>query len=138
MKNVIALIFVTFIIYGCATTSSEELLIEQGGHKMTPDEITQTFRDVKEQYIDSDNPALTAESEWHSDGAFKATWKSGEETGNTSGKWYVENEMRCIKHDVPLPNGLHTECHRMYQTGDTYTSINPDGSIHGEHSNSPL
>lgn len=138
MKHVVALISLTFLVYGCATTSPEELLIEQGSHKMTPDEITRTFTNVKEQYVGRDNPEITAEAEWHADGAFKATWKSGENTGDTVGTWYVENEMRCIKHDVPLPNGVDTECHTMYLTGDTYTSFNQDGSIHGVHTISPL
>ncbi len=124
-----------FFVNGCVTvtTSPEQSLLESGGQKLTSSEITDTFSGVKETYTAKDIPGLTAESTWSADGKISTDWKIGSKSGNIQGKWYVENDMRCIKHDEPLADGTVTECQAIYRTGDYYTSLNPDGSLHGIH-----
>lgn len=138
MKTFCIFAVTTIILCGCATTSPEQILLEQGATKLTPTEITQTFSGVRELYSGHDNPNVTAVGEWRSDGEFMATWKVGDDAGDTVGKWYVENGQRCIAHDVPLPNGVDTECHTIFKSGDTFTSLNPDGTVHGTSTISPL
>jgi hypothetical protein len=67
----------------------------------------------------------------------RADWKSGDHSGTVTGTWYVENDLRCIHFDQSdtTPN---PECVKLYATGDdTYTSVWPDGSIHGIHTVTP-
>ena len=123
-------------IFGCATT--EQKIVEAGGKKLSADEITKIFSDVREDYVAVDIPGVTAVAEWKSDGTMKADWKSKNDAGSVKGVWYVKSDERCIKYSEKSPGGPEVECASIYQTGNNYTSINPDGSVHGTHTLSPL
>lgn len=124
---------ITFAVSGCATTNPEQKLLDAGGVQLMAADIAEVFAGVKESYTAKDVPGLTAETEWAADGRFQASYVIGDNKGTTEGRWFIEGDSRCMKHDAPLPDGSDSECQTLYKTGDSYTSLNPDGSIHGVH-----
>ena len=135
MKLFLVLIPLIFSAFGCAVVSKT---LPEDAVPLSTEEIVSTFSGVKESYVGKDNPEVTATAIWDADGDFKASWAAGNHKGDVTGEWYAENGERCIKNDLPNDDGTDLECHAIYKTGDVYTSVNKDGSVHGIHSLTPL
>ena len=123
-----------FALAACA--AGEQQLIEDGARKLTGDEITAAFSDIREDYVGRDSNIIGA-AEWGKDGSFEIV----SDLSNTpyteiTGKWYVESDQRCIAFDQDLR--VNPECVSIYETGDFYTSVWDDGRLHGEHRLTPL
>lgn len=105
---------------------------------LSTEEITATFAGVKENYKGRDNPAVTATGTFGEDGEFAASWSAGSQSGDVTGEWYAEDGKRCLKTINSNGGSTDIECHAIYKTGEVYTSLNDDGSIHGIHSLTPM
>ena len=135
MKNNILALLALFTMYGCASVESK---IPDDAISLTTEEITTTFSGVSESYVGKDNPAVTATATFGKAGEYEASWVAGNQNGKSSGEWYADNGKRCLKENKPDKGGVSVECHTFYKTGNLYTSVNDDGSVHGVHTLSPL
>ena len=127
----VSLIIVGIGLAGCA--SDEQKLKDAGSDQLTGEEITALFSDAHESYESRDlDTTVTAESDWGADGSFRTEWQRGGSSGEATGNWWVEGDMSCVRFDQDIePNPT---CVKLYENGDgTYTSIWPDGKIHGVH-----
>lgn len=133
MKLLLVFLPLLISVYGCAAVNT----IPEGAVPLSTEEINTTFSGVRESYKGKDIPGMTATGKFGVDGRFEASWKVGNQKGEAVGNWYAENGKRCLKEEKP--NGdTNLECIELYKTGDVYTSLNEDGSVHGIHSLSPL
>ena len=122
-----------------AIGSGGAALSDQDRRKLSGHEIKQIFSDVEDRAIVADSEGTTAVNYWYSDGRFINRWKNRTDSGEVSGTWRVHNDQRCVLIRTGLPDRIGREtCAPMYQQGDLYISVNPDGSIHGRHSLSPI
>ena len=72
-------------------------------------------------------------------GRFISRWSNSVDSGEVVGTWRVENNQRCITISKGVPQRVGKEsCGPIFRRGNTYLSINADGSIHGIHSLTPL
>ena len=90
---------------------------------------------MRESYVAIDRPGVTASGVWL-ETTMSADWVDGSQTGQVAGTWRVEGDQRCI--DFTQGPAGTTECATMYRHGDGYLSVNPDGSLHGYHENTPI
>jgi len=133
MKIISTLAFLPVVAFGCATVSP----IPEGAEPLTNEEITETFSGVRESYRGKDIPGMKATGIFNANGKFEASWSVGSQSGVANGEWYSENGKRCLRDKNP--NGdTNLECVEFFRTGDSYTSVNEDGSIHGFHTLTPL
>lgn len=111
-----------------------------GTERLATDQIAAAFQNVKEDYVGKDSPDVTATAVWGTDSSFAASWQSSNDSGEVSGTWYVENNMRCIQFDEAPGSYPNPECLSLYTSSapNTYTSVWPDGRVHGVHTLSPL
>jgi len=135
MKLFLVFTFLLVSVYGCATSKNA---LPKNAVLLNTKEITDTFSGVKETYQGIDNPAVTSIATWRKNGDFEASWVSGRRKGDVIGNWYAENGKRCISCSNPYDGGPGLECHAIYKTGDVYTSVNDDGTVHGIHPLTPL
>ena len=105
--------------------------------QLTGAEIAVAFSNRHEDYWAIDMPGITASGEWAADTMF-ANWTNSNSgnSGYVAGTWRVDGDQRCIDF-TEGPAGT-TECTTIYQHGDGYLSVNPDGSLHGYHETAPL
>ncbi|MEZ5667883.1 MAG: hypothetical protein R3F55_10715 [Alphaproteobacteria bacterium] len=107
--------------------------------QLTGEQIQAAFSGVREDYAAIDIAGVTASGVWNADGTMSATWTNGSNTGNVAGDWYVDGDMRCIRFSIGSgEGGRNPECTTIYVYNDGYLSVNPDGSLHGYHRNTPL
>lgn len=133
MKLFLVLIPFLVSVYGCAAMNT----IPEDAVPLSNEEIVKTFSGVTESYKGRDIPGMTATGKFGADGRFEASWSVGKHKGVAIGEWYAENGKRCLKEEKP--NGeTNLECIEFYKTGDVYTSLNENGSVHGIHSLTPL
>ncbi|MGF1623680.1 MAG: hypothetical protein ACFCVH_02245 [Alphaproteobacteria bacterium] len=104
--------------------------------QLTGDQIQTAFSGVREDFVSIDWPGTTASGVWNADGTMSARWNHGTDGGEVAGDWYVDGDTRCIRFEQT--DGPNPECTTIYAHGDGYLSVNPDGSLHGYHTNSPL
>lgn len=135
MKLILVAMPLLFSVYGCAAVGKT---VPEDAVPLSTEVIITTFSGVKESYIGKDNPAVTATANFGENGEFEASWKAGKHKGDVSGEWYAENGKRCLKNEKPNQGGTNLECHAIYKTGNVYTSVNEDGSVHGIHLLTPL
>lgn len=135
MRRSILFVLALFSIHGCASVGNK---IPEDAVPLTTEEITTTFSGMKESYVGRDNPGVTATANFGDGGEYKASWAAGNQKGNATGEWYAEDGKRCLKENKPSEGGMNLECRIFYKTGDVYTSVNEDGSVHGIHTLKPL
>ena len=106
---------------------------------LTGEEISKTFSNVIDHAQVQDRAKTRATNLWLDNGKFTSEWINHQSDGIVSGKWYVQEDQRCviIKTGLPELTGRPT-CGAIYRQGDRYLSVNTDGSIHGIHHLSPL
>ena len=122
-------------------TKHAKILGEPGAPAIPLDgeEILQAFADVRDDAKVQDAAGTRAVNHWYTDGAFVSLWSNGVDSGEVTGTWRVENDMRCITISTGLPQRVGKEsCGAVFRRGSEYLSFNPDGSIHGIHTLSPL
>jgi len=106
---------------------------------LTSEEIHKTFSNVKDQAQVQDKAKTRATNLWLDDGQFTSTWRNSQANGIVSGKWYVQESQRCVIIETGLPDLTgKPKCGPIYRQGDSYLTVNPNGSIHGIHQLSPL
>lgn len=105
---------------------------------LSDEEIVALFSDVLDQATVLDSPGTTAVNRWYRDGRLVSEWRHGDRRGRLAGRWYAENNQRCVM--VEADDGAVGEprCGAIYQRGTIVVSLNPDGSEHGLHALSPL
>lgn len=103
------------------------------------EEILQAFADVRDDAKVQDAAGSRAVNLWYTDGTFISRWSNGVDSGEVTGTWRVENDMRCITISTGLPQRVGKEsCAAVFRRGSEYLSFNSDGSIHGIHTLSSL
>ena len=107
--------------------------------KLNGGEILRTFADVRDDAKVQDAAGTRAVNHWYSDGNFISRWSNGLDSGEVTGTWRIEKNMRCITITAGLPQRVGKErCGPVFRRGSEYLSFNSDGSIHGIHTLSPL
>ncbi len=118
------------------TTGAEPL---EGAIALNTEEISQAFADVKDQAEVQDVSGTRAVNHWFANGTFTNSWSNATGSGEVVGRWWAEDNKRCVLITDGLPErGGVAECSPIYRHGDTYLSIESDGSIHGVHRLSPI
>ena len=107
--------------------------------RLTGEEISTTFINVIDHAQVQDRAKTRATNLWLDNGKFTSKWSNQQSGGVVKGKRYVKEDQRCviIKTGLPDLTGRPT-CGPIYRQGDSYFSVNTDGSIHGIHHLSPL
>ncbi|MFK8048380.1 MAG: hypothetical protein AB8B81_08105 [Halioglobus sp.] len=107
--------------------------------QLTDEEIIRAFSDVRDNAEVQDVAKTRAVNSWYADGRFISRWNNGVDSGEVTGTWRVENDLRCVTISSGLPQRHGQEsCGPVYRRGSKYLSVNSDGSIHGIHTLSPL
>ena len=107
--------------------------------QLSDTEILRAFSDVRDDAEVQDAASTRAVNYWYADGRFISLWNNGIDSGEVTGTWRVENNLRCITISAGLPERIGEEsCNPVFRRGDKYVSFNSDGSIHGIHTLSPL
>lgn len=113
--------------------------IDSPARQLSGEEILRDFADVQDDARVQDAAGTTAVNHWYADGRFVNRWSNGKDSGEVTGTWRVEKDQRCVTIATGLPEREGQEsCGPVFQRGSEYLSFNPDGSIHGIHSLSPL
>lgn len=120
--------------YGAPAISAPE-----GAVALTTGEIRERFSGVRDHAEVQDEESTRAVNDWYADGRFLVRWSNQSESGEVSGKWWAENNMRCIEIQSGLADreGV-TSCSPVYRQGDVLLSVERDGRIHGVHRLTPL
>ena len=102
-------------------------------------EIAKAFSDVRDDAQVQDAAGTRAVNHWYADGRFTSHWSNDLDSGEVTGTWRVEKNLRCIIIATGVPERVGTNrCGFLFRRGNEYLSLNPDGSIHGIHTLSPL
>lgn len=125
-----------------AMASPLEALAEDviaGAERLSSAAIVRAFADVRDDAQVQDATDTTAVNHWYADGRFTNRWTNTIGTGEVTGRWRAANDQRCITilSGLPTREGKET-CSPVYRRGDTYLSLNSDGSIHGIHKLTPM
>ncbi len=110
-----------------------------GATRLSTQEIKSVFANVIDQAEVQDAAATTAVNHWYADGRFVNQWSAPHRSGKVTGRWRALNAQRCIVIESGLPDRIGKEaCAPVYRRGQTYFSLNPDGSVHGKHTLTPF
>ena len=103
------------------------------------EEIRVAFADVKDEAEVQDASGTRAINYWYADGTFTNRWRNANASGEVTGRWWAENDKRCVEITCGLPEreGV-TRCSPVYRLGDVYFSTDQDGSVHGAHRLAPI
>lgn len=133
------------LLSGCHPTQSVELETIANSRtkhdywqtytRLTGEQIASVFSDVVDRATVVDGAGGMAINHWYKDGRFSSNWQVADKTGQLSGRWYVENEMRCVVIDTALADlqADQPRCGPIYSKEGKYYSVNPAGSMHGVH-----
>ncbi len=107
--------------------------------RLSTQEIKLAFANVLDTAEVQDSVGTTAVNRWYDDGRFSNEWSAAHGSGKVTGRWRAFDSQRCIIIESGLADRIGKEtCAAVYRHGQTYFSLNPDGSIHGKHTLSPL
>lgn len=113
--------------------------LPEGAVRLTAEEIRLAFSDVRDQAQVQGGAGTTALNHWYADGSFSNRWSNGDRQGEVVGRWWVEDDRRCIVITAGLPGREGRQsCTPIYRLGEHYYSTNEDGSVHGIHQLAPL
>jgi len=134
---VLLLVIISSLTDTKASESSEESDTE--AVQLTGKEILEAFANVRDDAEVQDAKKTRAVNQWYSDGRFISRWSNNKDSGEVTGSWRVQGDLRCIIILSGLSKRIGKErCSPVFQSGSKYLSFNPDGSIHGIHVLSPL
>ena len=110
-----------------------------GTDRLSTEEIRQVFANVRDDARVQDAAGTTAVNFWYADGSFTNAWSNQHGSGTVQGRWRAQDGKRCIVITAGLPERIGKEsCSRVLRRGQEYLSLNPDGSIHGIHTLTPM
>jgi len=136
MISASAFVFFVTLASGCASKS--DYVLPDQARKLTAEQITQTFSNVREDYEAIDDPGLTATVIYIADGNLSATWEKGWFfDGSLKGNWYTDGDRLCVKTTTKF-DGSDLYCVSIYKMDETYTAVHPDGSYQGISTLTPL
>lgn len=125
--------------FGLLLAGSGALSAPADAVALSTQEIRERFSNVRDDAEVQDEAGSRAVNDWYADGRFIVRWRNQSGSGEVTGEWWAENDMRCITIQTGLPEREgETACSPLYQRGDVLISIEPDGSIHAIHRLSPL
>ena len=134
--SALALLFLVTLAGGCASKS--DYVLPDQARKLSAEQITQAFSNIREDYEAIDDPGLTATVIYIADGNFSATWEKGWFfDGSLKGNWYTDGDRLCVKTTTKF-NGSDLYCVSIYKVDETYTAVHPDGSYQGISTLTPL
>jgi hypothetical protein len=134
-------------IYALSTSAMSGLIVigsiacaePQSSVRLTTEEIRQIFSGVRDDAMVQDAAGTSAVNYWCADGTFTNEWSNETGSGQVVGRWRAINDQRCVVIFSGLPDDSDTErCSPILRDGGQYLSVNPDGSIHGVHTLSPI
>ncbi|MGC6475687.1 MAG: hypothetical protein ACON41_03515 [Parvibaculales bacterium] len=107
---------------------------------LTTAEIKTIFANVRDDAQVQDKKATRAINFWYADGRFENNWSRADANGRVTGRWWAENNQRCIIITQGLPEFEgQKRCSPVYQYGGVYLSVEADGRrVHGVHRLSPI
>ena len=110
-----------------------------GAVVLSTEEIRTVFANVKDEAEVQDASSTRATNYWYADGTFTNSWHNAGASGEVAGRWWAENNKRCVEITSGLPErqGV-TRCSPVYRLGDLYFSTEQDGSVHGAHRLTPI
>lgn len=101
---------------------------------LSTEEIRTVFADVRDDAELQDGSGTLAVNYWYADGTFSNRWTNKSGSGEVAGTWWAEADKRCVLIASGLPSlEGSVRCSPIYRRGETYLSVEPDGSIHGVH-----
>lgn len=106
-----------------------------GYKRLSGAEIKQVFGDVLDQAKVVDGAGGSAINNWYKNGRFTSSWESAERSGQLSGNWFVQNDMRCVTLDSEVGDlkANQQRCAPIYSKDGKYYSVNKSGGVHGVH-----
>lgn len=108
-------------------------------YQLSGAEIRAAFDNVRDDAKVADKAGTTAVNYWYADGRFRNAWANGSASGKVVGRWYVQEDLRCVVIDSGLGSSDDKpRCGPIFRRGMTYFSMNPDGSTHGVHTLTPI
>jgi len=111
----------------------------QNSVRLTTQEITRTFSNVLDSAQVQDSVGTSANNLWYGDGRLINNWSNEDASGQVTGQWYARDNLRCVVILTGIPEALgRAKCGPIYRQGDTYISLNKDGSVHGVHRLTPM
>ncbi len=111
----------------------------QSGIPLSTDEIREAFSGVRDDAIVQDAEGTRAVNYWCADGTFVSEWSNGSVLGRVAGRWWALDDQRCVVIVSGPEELVDTErCGPVLRSGEQYLSVDPDGSIHGIHTLSPM
>jgi hypothetical protein len=120
-------------------TGSPDPEVPQQARRLSTIEIRETFSGVRDDAIVQDSAGTRAVNYWYADGRFTNQWSNRGGSGKVTGQWWADKDQRCILIQSGLPDRIGKQaCAPVYRHGSEYLSLNPDGSIHGRHTLSPI
>lgn len=106
---------------------------------LTTAEIETNFANMRDDAAVQDEKATKAVNFWYADGRFENNWSRADANGRVMGRWWAENNQRCIIIAQGLPElEGQKRCAPVYQYRDVYLSVEADGRVHGVHRLSPI
>ena len=73
----------------------------EGSIRLTTQEIKQAFANVRDTAQVQDSAGTSATNLWFEDGRFINQWSNSNASGTVTGRWYAENEQRCVIIQTP-------------------------------------
>ena len=120
---------------------SEPIDLQSSGQPeaLSTAEIIEIFSDVRDDAQVQDSVGSSAVNYWYADGRFVSNWSNADRSGKVEGKWRAFDDERCVTIFKGLPDRIGKEsCAPILRQGEKYLSTNPDGSVHGVHTVTPL
>lgn len=138
-RRILVLRMLTGVSLGLAFCTSAAASMPDEAVALTTEEILKHFSGVRDAAEVQDQAGTLAVNDWYKNGTFVVRWSNHSKSGEVTGKWWAENDKRCIEIDMGLPErkGV-TSCSPVYRRGDLFLSMEPDGRIHGIHRLTPL
>ena len=129
----------TSVTYGLLVILSTGCTEPESSNRLTTEEIRQTFSSVRDDATVQDAKGTRAVNYWCADGTFTNEWSNGTRSGRVIGRWRAINDQRCIVIVSGLREyGNSERCGPIFRDAEQYLSVNPDGSVHGVHTLSPM
>lgn len=102
--------------------------------RLTTEQIRQAFAGVRDDASVQDGDGGSAINYWYDNGQFIVHWQTSTQSGVVKGRWYAEDDQRCILIASGLPElEGNTRCGAIYRKDGLYYSVNKNGGVHAIH-----